>query len=116
MKITSQNAEIVNDLDEFIQREGLISNKLLLRSKLRLINNLLGLGKTKTKVRGLLIRLNRLEPEELTIRVLDIQKTLRKKVPEIKSQRKITLTRFMEPRDIIDWICEESYPLGLEYL
>jgi hypothetical protein len=116
MKTTSQNAQIINDLDEFIQREGLITNKILLRSKLRLINNLLGLGKTKTKVRGLLIRLNKLEPAELTIRVLDIQKTISRKLPCIKSYRKITLTRLIEPKDIIEWICEESYPLGLEYL
>ena len=115
MEINSENAEIINDLDEFIQRDGLIINKVLLRSKLRLINNKLSLGKIKTKLRGLLIRMNKLDPAELTLRVLDIQKSISRKFVNIKSYRKLTLTRMIEPRDIIDWFVEESYSLGLEY-
>ena len=47
MKFNKNKVQIVNDLDEFIQREGLVTNKLLLRSKLRLLNNILEIGLIK---------------------------------------------------------------------
>ena len=114
MKVTSMNSKILNDMDEFIQRDGIITNKVLLRSKLRLLNNLTEIGVTKTRIRGLLIRLNKLEPTELTLRVLDILKTLASKFDIIKSNRKINLSRILRTTDIVEWIPKESYKLGLD--
>jgi hypothetical protein len=109
------HAQIINDMDEFIQRDGFITNKLLLRSKLRLLNNITEMGRTKTRIRGLLIRLNKLNPTELTLRVLDIIKSLSKRLGNIKSDRKIKLNRMLKATDTVEWIPEESYPLGIEY-
>ena len=115
MQNNTKNAQIINDIDEFIQRDGLITNKLLIRSKLRLLNNLTEIGLIKTKIRGLLIRLNKLEPTELTLRVLDVIKTLSKKFDKIKTNRKIVLYRMIDPTDLVEWIPLQSYPLGLDY-
>jgi hypothetical protein len=106
--------EILNDVDDFIQREGLITNKLLIRSKLRLLNNITPIGKTKTIVRGLLIRLNRLTPIELTLRVLDIIKTMQKTNKGTKTNRKLQLNRFTKPVDLRDWFSNENFPLQFE--
>ena len=106
-------SEIINDLDEFIQRDGLITNKLLLRSKLRLLNQVTELGNTKTKIRGLLIRLNKLDMMELTLRVIDVIKALAKKCIKVKTDRKLTLTRMVKPKDLLIWFPEDSYPLRL---
>ena len=116
MQAYIEKSQIINDLDDFVQREGLITNKLLLRSKLRLLNQIIGLGKTKTKIRGLLIRLNKLDRMELTLRVIDIIKTLSKKCNPVKTNRKLTLTRMVKPKDLLIWFPEESYPLRLNYI
>ena len=84
MSVNTINSQILNDIDEYIQRDGLIINKILIRSKLRLLNNITEIGLTKTKIRGLLIRLNKLDPTELTLRVLDVLKTLSKQFKNIK--------------------------------
>ena len=111
-----EKAQIIDDLDEFVQREGLITNKLLIRSKLRLLSQITELGKTKTRIRGLLIRLNKLDKMELTLRVLDIIKTLSKKCYSVKSNRKLTLIRMAKPKDLLPWFTDESYPLRLDYM
>ena len=113
MQALITKSQIINDLDEFIQRDGLITNKILLRSKLRLLNQITELGNTKTKIRGLLIRLNKLDEMELTLRVMDVIKTLSKKCNRVKSDRKLTLTRMAKPKDLMIWFPEESYPLRL---
>ena len=115
MSVNTINSQILNDIDEYIQRDGLIINKILIRSKLRLLNNITEIGLTKTKIRGLLIRLNKLDPTELTLRVLDVLKTLSKQFKNIKSNRKITLDRMIKPTDLIEWIPEKAFALGIEY-
>ena len=82
---------------------------------MRLLNFITPLGKTKTLIRGLLIRMNRLSSIELTLRVLDILKTLIKELKIVKSVRKIYLQRFVKPKDIVNWFEAESYPLKIEY-
>ena len=116
MQAFLEKAQILDDLDEFVQREGLITNKLLIRSKLRLLSQITELGKTKTRIRGLLIRLNKLDKMELTLRVLDIIKSLSKKCNAVKSDRKLTLIRMIKPKDLLPWFTEESYPLGINFL
>ena len=115
MTFNVEHAQIINDMDEFIQRDGLITNKLLLRSKLRLLNNVTEIGRTKTRIRGLLIRLNKMDTTELTLRVLDVIKSLSKRFANIKSDRKIKLNRLLKVTDIVEWIPEKSYPLGIDY-
>ena len=104
-------SDIINDMDEFIQRNGIISNKILLRSKLRLLNHCTPLGKTKTVIRGLLIRMNRLHNIELTLRVMDILKAISDKTNIIKSNRKLTITRFVRPTDLVNWFSNDKYPI-----
>ena len=108
-------SQIINDVDDYIQRNGLITNKILIRTKLRLLNTITPLGKTKTIIRGLLIRMNRISAIELTLRVMDILKTLIKERNVVKSVGKIYLQRFVKPKDIVNWFESENYPLKLEY-
>ena len=105
--------DIIDDMDEFIQRNGIITNKILIRSKLRLLNNYTPLGKTKSVIRGLLIRLNRLTGVELTIRVLDIIKTFVISKNMTKPIRKQIVTRFVKPKDMLNWFTDISYPLKI---
>ena len=88
---------------------------VIIRTKLRLLNFITPSGKTKTLIRGLLIRMNRLSSIELTLRVLDILKTLIKELKIVKSVRKIYLQRFVKPKEIVNWFEAESYPLKIEY-
>ena len=107
--------QIINDLDDFLQREGLAMDKHLLRSKLRYLHQNLGYGKQKSVVRGLLIRLNRLQSCELVVRLIDIVQSLSTRRGYEKSYRKISLTRHIKPTDIVSWLENETYPLKLEY-
>ena len=107
--------QIINDLDDFLQREGLAMDRQLLRSKLRYLHQNLGYGKQKSVVRGLLIRLNRLHHSELVIRIIDIIQSITIRRGYQKSYRKISLTRHIKPTDILPWLENEAYPLKLEY-
>ena len=107
--------QVIDDLEDFIQREGLTMNKPLLRSKLRFLHQNLNFGRQKSVVRGLLSRLNKIKPGELIIRTIDIVKSLHNREKINKSNRKITLTRYIEPEDTLIWFTNESYPLKLEY-
>ena len=62
--------QIINDLEDFIQREGLTMDKNLLRSKLRHLHQNLDFGRQKSVVRGLLSRLNKIECGEIVIRTI----------------------------------------------
>ena len=107
--------QIVEDLEDFVQREGLTMNKSLLRSKLRYLHQNLNFGRQKSVLRGLLSRLNRINSGELLIRTIDIVTSLQNRRNLQKSYRKIILTRFIEPVDILPWFTTESYPLKIEY-
>jgi hypothetical protein len=108
-------SQIIEDLEDFIQREGLSMEKQLLRAKLRYLHQNLYFGKQKSVVRGLLSRLNKIDNGEQLIRTIDIVKSLHTRRNLIKSIRKITLTRFIEPTDTLIWFSNESYPLKIEY-
>ena len=107
--------QIIDDLEDFIQREGLNMEKTLLRSKLRHLHQNLLFGKQKSVVRGLLRKLNKMESGELVIRTIDIAKSLYDRRNLTKSYRKINLTRYIEPSDILSCFKTENYPLKLEY-
>jgi hypothetical protein len=108
-------SQTVDDLEDFIQREGLTMDKSLLRSKLRYLHQSLKFGRQKSVVRGLLTRLNKIDLGEMLIRTLDIVKSLFQRRKLYKSYRKLTLTRFVEPVDTLQWFTNESYPLKIEY-
>ena len=108
-------SQILDDLEDFIEREGLTMDRPLLRSKLRYLHQNLTYGRQKSVVRGLLIRLNKIETGELLIRTIDILKSLYERRKLCKSVRKLTLTRIIEPTDTLRWFTNESYPLKLEY-
>ena len=107
--------QIIDDLEDFIQREGLNMDKQLLRSKLRYLHQNLNFGRQKTVVRGLLSRLNKIEKGEMIIRTIDIVESLYKRRNLVKSIRKITLTKYIKPVDTMIWFTNESYPLKIEY-
>ena len=107
--------QIIDDLEEFLQREGLSMDKQLLRSKLRYLHQNLGYGKQRSVVRGMLIRLNKLKTGELLIRIMDIIISISSRRGYQKSLRKITLNRYITPKDILPWLENEPYPLKLEY-
>ena len=107
--------QVIDDLEEFLQREGLSMDRHLLRSKLRYLHQNLNYGKQRSVVRGLLIRLNKLKIGELLIRVMDIVISISNRRGYQKSLRKIQLNRYIKPKDILPWLENESYPLKLEY-
>ena len=107
--------QVIDDLEDFIQREGLKMNKSLLRSKLRHLHQNLDFGRQKSVVRGLLKRLNKIDPGELLIRTIDIVKSLYEGKKLIKSNRKIILSRYIEPADTLLWFTNESYSLKIAY-
>ena len=115
MLIIKNLSQITSDIDEFLQREGFKMNRDLLRSKLRYLHQSLPKGEIKSVTRGLLIRLKRLKDMELVTRVIDVIKSVRFTNKTTKSNRKLTLSRFIEPLDTINWLCEDDYPLKLEY-
>jgi hypothetical protein len=115
MIITKNLSQISDDIDEFIQREGINLDRNLLRSKLRHLHQNVVKGEIKSVLRGLLIRLNRLNDIELITRTIDVIKSVRYTNKITKSYRKLTLSRFIEPLDTIEWLCEDTYPLKLEY-
>ena len=107
--------QIIDDLEDFMQREGLKMDKPLLRSKLRYLHQNLNFGRQKSVVRGLLKRLKKIDHGELIIRTIDIVKSLYERNKLIKSNRKIILSRYIEPADTLLWFTNESYPLKIEY-
>jgi hypothetical protein len=108
-------SQVINDLEEFLQREGLSMDRQLLRSKLRYLHQNLNYGRQRSVVRGMLIRLNKLKLSELAIRVMDIIISITSRRGYQKSLRKIKLNRYITPKDIIPWLEKETYPLKLEY-
>jgi hypothetical protein len=106
--------QILMDLDNFLQREGVDMDLSILRTKLRLLNHNLEASKPKTIVRGILITMNRTNKKLLVIKMIDIIQWLRKKYNFEKVSPKLSLDRLTKPLDIIIWL-ENSYPLKLEY-
>ena len=109
-------SKILWDLDEFIQREGIDMDKLLLRTKLTLIHKLLSKHtREKRVVRGLLNRLNKTSQELILLRTYDILKCLTDKQPVINLIRKINIRRIENPVSLLSFFEDKNFPLKIEY-
>ena len=107
--------QTIYDLDEFIQREGQEIEQRLLRSKLLLLHQILPKSRSKTIIRGILIRLNGTNIDEILIKVLDLINYQKIDKNFTKAIRKLNLIRMISPVDIISIFAEKPFPLKLEY-
>lgn len=108
-------SQTICDLDEFIQREGTKINREILRSKLRFLLKITFTEKPRTIIRGLLIRLRKLEISHIIIKTIDIINYFQKLNKINVRNRKFTLNRIIKPIDIIRYTEHIEYPLKLEY-
>jgi hypothetical protein len=107
--------QILMDLNDFMLREGVDIEYNLLRNKLQLLQRNLSKGQPKTRIRGLLIRLSKMNKKYLLVRVMDVLHYLTNKFKFQIEPPRLKLLRLIKPLDILVWTSDNNYPLKLEY-